>query len=135
MRAHNQLLQRALLLDFAASAPTAAALILASRTLSGVFAIPSEYLFVAGVILVPWCCLVAFAASYERAPDALVWLIIGLNGLWSAGSALFIANPALSPSGVGTSLVILQAIAVVGFALLQYFGLRNARFLTSRSVI
>lgn len=52
--------------------------------------------------------------------------VVALNLLWAADSLLSLALRPVSPTGLGTAFVLLQALVVLGFALAQWAGLRHA---------
>ena len=51
--------------------------------------------------------------------------MIGLNLAWAADSFLLLALDGFSPTVAGQVVVAVQAVGVVGFAGLQYAGLRR----------
>lgn len=54
-------------------------------------------------------------------------MVIGGNLAWFALSAVTAAAGWLGPTGLGTVMIVIQAVAVLGFADLQFYGLRRAR--------
>jgi len=125
LRSQN-LLRYALIADAVASGASAALLIAATGPLSNLLGLPEQLLLMAGVILVPFVALVAYLAARERPSEGGVWSVILLNLAWVAASAFLLVGGFVSPTTMGYAFVGAQAVAVLIFADLQYFGLRNA---------
>ena len=122
----HPLLRGALLGDAAASAGMGLLLAGAAHPLASVLALPEPLLLGAGLMLLPYAGLIAWLGSRSRLPRWAVRGAIAVNLLWVADSALLLALGIVSPNGLGTGFVLLQAAAVLGFALLQWAGLRQA---------
>jgi hypothetical protein len=123
----SNLLRFALTIDAVASAASAALLLFGAAALTGLLGLPEELMRVAGIILVPFVMLVGYTATRAKPTEGVVWAIIAINIAWVAGSVLLLAGGYVSPTALGTAFVIAQAVAVLIFADLQYFGLRQAR--------
>jgi len=86
----------------------------------------ADYLLAVGIGLIGYAGWLLFSA---RRPEVNVWagrLVIFLNLLWAAASAvLLLTEPGLF-NGLGQWLVGLVALVVADFALVQYIGLRRA---------
>ena len=122
------LLRRAMQADAVVSGASGLLLTLLPGPLSALigFAGP-DYLLAVGIGLIGYAGWLLFSA---RRPEVNVWagrLVIFLNLLWAAASAvLLLTEPGLF-NGLGQWLVGLVALVVADFALVQYIGLRRAR--------
>ena len=121
------LLRRAMQADAAVSGASGLLLTLLPGLLSALigFAEPA-YLLAVGIGLIGYAGWLLYGA---RRPEVNVWagrLVIFLNLLWVAASAvLLLTEPGLF-YGLGQWLVGLVALVVADFALVQYIGLRRA---------
>lgn len=127
MSASSNLLRLALTVDAVASGASAVLLLFGAAALSGLLGLPEELLRVAGVILVPFVALVSYAAMQAKPAEGLVWSVIVINLAWVAASAALLLGAFVSPTTLGIAFVAAQAVAVLIFADMQYFGLRRAR--------
>ena len=119
-------LRRALLADAAISGATGLLMFLGAGALHGVLGMPPALLRAAGLVLLPFAALLVWLATRERTPRAGVWTVIEINALWVAGSLLLVLSGWIGLTGLGAAFVLVQAVAVAGFAAFQYFGLRRA---------
>lgn len=128
--AHRQpfppLLRWALLADAAASATTGLLLVFGGGFLRDLLGLPGELTHYAGLSLLPFAALVAFAATRPHPSRALVTAIAVYNALWAIDSFALLASGLVNPTWLGTAFVIVQALAVGGLAILQYVGLKQA---------
>jgi hypothetical protein len=116
---HPTALRRVLLLDAAASGAMGLLLFVGASFLAQPLGLPADLLRWTGLILVPFAAgLVWVATRTSIAPEA-VWTIIVLNVLWSVGTPLLLATSWVSPTLLGGVFVLLQAVAVAGFAYLE----------------
>lgn len=120
------LLRRALLADAAVSGATGVLMLLGAGLLEGLLDVPAPLLRYAGSSLLPFALFVGGLSRRESQPRARVWAVIALNVAWAAGSVLLLVGGAIAPSPLGSAFVMVQAVAVAGFAELQYFGLRRS---------
>lgn len=127
MSTSSNLLRIALTVDAIASGASAALLLFGASYLTGLLGLPEGLLRVAGVILVPFVAMVGYAALQARPTEGLVWSVIVINVAWVAASAFVLLGDFVSPTTLGIAFVAAQAIAVLVFADMQYFGLRRAR--------
>ncbi|NMO15808.1 hypothetical protein HPC49_14320 [Pyxidicoccus fallax] len=123
------LLGRTLLLDGVISGATGALMFLAAAPLSNLLGMGESLLRIAGFSLLPFAALLLFLAARPSVPRALVWGIVGANVLWTADSLLLLTTDWVAPTTLGYAFTLFQAVAVAGFAALQYVGLRGARTL------
>lgn len=120
-------LRRVLALDSASCAMIGLLLCLGAGPLSGLFGLGERLLFGAGLLLLPLAAFIAWLASRPSPPSPLVWLVIAGNAAWTAESFLLIESEAARITALGTAFVAIQAVAVLGLALLEYIGLRKLR--------
>jgi hypothetical protein len=126
MLTSSTFLSRALLLDAIATGATALLLLAAGGLLAGMLGLPAPLLRYAGLLLVPFVALVAWAASREQAPHHVVQTVIGANVVWVIASILLLLSGWVQPTALGYAFVIGQAVVVGVFAELQVMGLRKA---------
>ncbi|HYH44089.1 MAG TPA: hypothetical protein VEG34_00255 [Thermoanaerobaculia bacterium] len=119
-------LRRALVADAAISGATSLLMILGAEALQGLLGLPAALSRSAGLVLLPFVALLVWLATRERAPRAGVWTVIEINALWVIGSLLLVLSGWVALTGLGSAFVLLQAVAVAGFAAVQYVGLRRA---------
>jgi hypothetical protein len=126
MLTSSTFLSRALLLDAVATGATAPLLLAAAGLLAGLLGLPESLLRYAGLLLIPFVALVAWAGTRGRAPVQVVRVIIGANAAWVIASILLLLSGWVQPTALGYAFVIGQAVVVGVFAELQMLGLRRA---------
>ncbi|MBB3038292.1 hypothetical protein [Hoyosella altamirensis] len=77
-----------------------------------------------GVFLIGYALLVAWAGARDPIRKQMATLIVYLNVTWVAASLVVAASDLLALTTVGRIWVVLQAIVVGGFALVQVLALR-----------
>ena len=120
------LLRRALQLDAVASGLLGVALAVAAGPLSRLFDLPKMLLLDIGLVLVVWAAVVGWLGTRRQIPRRGAAAVVALNLLWAIDSVVLLPTGWISPNALGTAFVVVQAIAVLGFAELQYVGLRRA---------
>jgi hypothetical protein len=120
-------LRRVLALDSASCLAIGILLCLGAAPLSGLFGLGERLLFGAGLLLLPLAAFIAWLASRPAPPSPLVWLVVAGNVAWTAESFLLIETEAARITALGTAFVAVQAVAVLGLAVLEYAGLRRMR--------
>jgi hypothetical protein len=116
-------LRRVLYVDAATCAATGALMTFDATPLSTPLGLPAALLFWAGLSLFPIGAFILWVATRRDIPRPGAWLVIAGNAGWVAGSALVLAL--LSPTGLGTTFVIAQAVVVALLAELEYVGLKR----------
>lgn len=119
-------LRRVLVLDAVATGGTALLAVALAGPLAGWLGLPVGLLRGAGLILVPFVVLVAWAASRAQPPAGVVWAIIAMNGAWVIASVGLLLSGLVQPTGWGYAFVIAQAVIVGAFAELQIIGVRKS---------
>lgn len=122
--AADTFLRTVLRLDAIASGAMGVAFVAAAGTLQEHLGTPTALTRSTGAFLVAYAVFVWFVSTRPR--TGLVGLVIGLNLFWVADSVIYaVAEDGLTALGVAFTLV--QAAAVLGFAALEYVGLRKTR--------
>jgi hypothetical protein len=124
-------LRNVLLLDAVATGATGLLMTFFAGTLTGLLQIPNTLLFYAGLILLPYAVLVGWLARRETLPRWSVWAVIVTNALWAVDSVLLAMSGWVEPNALGYAFILMQALVVVGFAELQYVGLRRSTLTTA----
>lgn len=119
------LVRVALLADAAVSGFTGLALIIGAELTRDLTGLPPALLLYAGASLLPFAAIVAFIATRARLRRAAIVAVVAYNALWAIDSMAILVLGLVSPTAIGTALVIAQAVAVAGFAILQGAGLRR----------
>jgi len=94
--------------------------------LQNLLGLPASLMFYAGLSLFPFTAFLVYAATRKSISKPIVWAIIGLNLLWTIDSFLLLASGYSQPTTFGYVFVIIQAIGVLMFAVLEFIGLRCA---------
>ncbi len=92
--------------------------------------IPAGWLVGLGVFLLAYGAGVFFLGTRSTPDRRMVLLVIIGNAVWAADSVLTAELKWFPLTGTGTLLVLAQALAVIGFAVLQAVGLRRAGSVT-----
>ncbi|WP_179961594.1 hypothetical protein [Pikeienuella piscinae] len=120
------ILRRILILDAATCAVMGVGLLAFSGPVAALTALPIPLLTGAGALLPPIAALIAFVAS--RAAPWLLRLVVWGNVAWAAASLALVFG--LAPmNGFGVAFVLLQAVAVAGFAAAEQAGLARMRMI------
>lgn len=127
VRGDTRLLRLALRLDAVATGAVGAAALIGCAALDSVLGLPVAFLGGIGAFLVLYALFVARVGAASAPNRTAVRAVIGSNLAWFALSAVTVAAGWLDPTGLGTALIVVQAVAVLGFADVQLFGLRKAR--------
>ena len=94
--------------------------------LQSVLGLPVDIMFYAGLSLLPFAAFLLYAATRKSVSKTVIWLIIGLNFLWTIDSFLLLISGSVAPTVFGYVFVIFQAVGVAVFADLEFIGLRKA---------
>jgi hypothetical protein len=122
----SRLLRIALLADALATAATGLLLLVFAAPFDTLLGLPAQLSRTLGLALLPYAGLVAYLGTRPHASRAAVWAVIICNVFWVVDSALLLMGNWIDPTPLGVAFVIVQAIAVAGFADLQFVGLRRA---------
>ena len=88
--------------------------------------LPAPMMFYAGLSLFPFSAFLLYVATRKSVSKTVLWLIIGLNLLWTIDSFLLLVSGYVAPTAFGYVFVIMQAVGVLVFADLEFIGLRKA---------
>ncbi|WP_433370086.1 hypothetical protein [Streptosporangium sp. CA-115845] len=123
--ADAKLLRFALRLDAMGTGANGAAYVLVAAIFGELFGLPAAFLYPIGAFLVAFAAAVYFLASRPTVSKAAVGVVMAVNIAWVAASAELLIAGWFPLTGLGTALVIAQAVVVAGFTGLQFAGLRK----------
>ena len=86
---------------------------------------PASFLWIVGLLLLPWAALNAWIARTAHPGRPVVQGIIGGDIAWVAGSAVLVLLHASDLSATGLVLLVGQGIAVAGVLALKLAGARS----------
>ena len=118
--------RRALLADAVATSATGLLLAAGAELLTGWLGLPVALMRYAGLSLLPFAAIVLFVGLRAVPQRAAVMAIIAYNVMWTIDSVLLLASGWVAPTLLGSAFVILQAVTVGGFAMLQWIGMKRA---------
>ena len=119
-------LRRVLIADAVISGASAVLLLAAAGPLSRILGVPFSLLQSAGVSLLPFLAFLIWLCTRNTVPRSSVWIVIALNLAWVAGSIALLFVDRIDPNRIGVAFIVVQAVAVLGFAEMQYVGLRRS---------
>ena len=125
----SPLLRFALRLDGVVSFGAGVAASFESASLEGVLGAPARVIFAVGIFMLAYGAAIGWLATRPRIDQRLVWGVVVGNLVWAVASALLAGSGWFSPATLGRALILGQAVAVAGFAALQYLGLGQSRAL------
>ncbi len=112
-------LRTTLLVDGIVSGVMGILFIAGAGILDGVLDLPTAFLRSVGVVLLPWFALLAVIATRHVIHRSSVRFVIGVNLAWVAASILLPFTGWVEPNALGVAFIIVQAMAVAVFALVQ----------------
>ena len=119
-------LRRVLILDAAVSGATGLLMSAGASVLEPLLGVPGSLLRMAGLALLPFAVGLLLIARQRPVGKASVLTVIAANVVWVAASVALVAAPLAPLTSLGYAVVVAQALAVLGFAELQWIGLRRA---------
>jgi hypothetical protein len=122
----SKLLRAALIADAIASGALALLQIAAAAPLAEWLQLPHDLVAESGAFLVAYTALLIVLAASGRVWPALIVLIVAGNVGWAIGCAALPAGGFVAPNALGVAYLAVQAVAVLVFAALQYFGLKSS---------
>lgn len=105
-------------------------LTIGGNLLHNILGLPIELMFYSGLSLFPFAAFLLYAATRKSVSKTLVWLIIGLNLLWTVDSFLLLVSGYVAPTIFGYVFVVFQAVGVLMFADLEFIGLRRTEVIS-----
>jgi hypothetical protein len=124
-------LRFALLGDAIASGATGLLLAGGATHLTNILSLPEPLMRNAGFFLLLYAAFVGYVGTRARLSKVMIWMIIIANTIWAVESIFLLVGGWISPSMLGTSLVVAQALVVAGFAEAQWLGLRKSNSMVS----
>lgn len=118
------LLRRVLMLDAAICVGFGILCLALYGWLTGALALPGPLVTWAAAVVFAAAALMLFAALRHPLSPGLVWLVIAGNAGWVAASVA-LAFAGVSGTGLGTALMLVQALGVTGLTALEWAGLRG----------
>lgn len=112
-------LRTILLVDGVVSGAMGLMLLAGAGILDSAFDLPTAFLRGVGVVLLPWFALLAVVATRRVINRAVVRFVIAVNLAWVAASILLPFTGWVEPNALGVAFIIVQAMAVTVFALVQ----------------
>jgi CHASE2 domain-containing sensor protein len=119
------LLHRALQLDAVASGVLGALLVVTSGATGRLLDLPAALLLDAGIVMLAWAAITGWLGTRAVVPRRGAVAAIVVNLLWAIDSVALLVTGWVEPNGLGVAFVVVQALAVLGLAELQYQGLRR----------
>ncbi len=120
-------LKTTLRVDAAVSGAAALLMVAGAGLLGPLLDLPVPLLFWAGAVLVPFVALLVAVAWRESAPLAVRFDVVLLNAAWVTASFAILVVGIVQPNVPGIVFIVVQALAVALFAVLQVSALRQAR--------
>lgn len=128
------LLRLALKVDAAASGALGVLMLLTAGVVIGVqrpfmllLGTPPALLVTVGLFLVAFAAFVWIIGTREKINRTSAWAVVGANLLWVLGSVALAVAGGFPLTALGVAFVLVQAVAVFLFAVLQFLGLRRSR--------
>lgn len=118
-------LRFSLLIDAAISGLMSLLLLLGAGPLAALLRLPEALLFGVGALFVPYVLVVAWMGLRSALPRGAVWAVIACNVLWAIDCAWLLMSGMVSPNALGVAFIVMQAVAVLLFAELQYMAVRR----------
>ncbi|MEU5789283.1 hypothetical protein ABZ754_16340 [Micromonospora purpureochromogenes] len=120
-----KLLRFALKQDAIGSGANGVVYLAAAAIFGEMFGLPAAFLYPIGAFLVAFAAALLFLASKSRVSRPAVGVVIAVNIAWVIASGELLIAGWFPLTGLGTALVIAQAVVVAGFTALQLAGLRR----------
>ncbi|MEU4713436.1 hypothetical protein AB0F73_07260 [Micromonospora purpureochromogenes] len=120
-----KLLRFALKQDAIGSGANGVVYLAAAAIFGEMFGLPAAFLYPIGAFLVAFAAALLFLASKPRVSRPAAGVVIAVNTAWVVASVELLIAGWFPLTGLGTALVIAQAVVVAGFTALQLGGLRR----------
>ncbi len=120
-------LRTVIALDAAACGVMGAAFAFDAGWLAGPLGLAPALMQPVGLFLIPYAALLAWLATRPALPRAAVWTLVGFNIVWAIESFALLALGWAQPTTLGLAVVVVQAIAALIVADLQYLEVRKSR--------
>lgn len=123
----SRFLKLALIADALVSGAVAALQLVAAAWLSELLNLPKPLLIDTGVFLVGYTILLVLLARSTTVWSLIIGVVIIGNIGWAIACIELLASGSVSPNVLGVAFVIVQAVAVLVFAAMEYSGLRASK--------
>ncbi len=119
-------LRFALLVDIALSGAVALLQLIAAEWLAAKLALPRSLLVESGVFMLGYVLLLTVLVRRRQIRSGIVTAVVVGNAVWALLCVALLLSDSVSPSTLGVGFVLVQADAVLVFALLQWRGLTRS---------
>ncbi len=120
----SKLLKTVLIADALGGVASAALHLVGGAALAGALALPQSLLTGSGIFLAGYAVVLFALALVRTLPKAVIWAVIGVNVLWSVIAVDIALMGVVSPNVLGLAYLAVQAVAVLGLAVVEYMGLK-----------
>jgi hypothetical protein len=127
----SQFLRWVLIVDAVTCFASGLLLTLGASLLGGYLGLPEGLLRYSGISLLPFAALLVYLATREHISSPAVWAVIVLNTLWTIDSILLLLTGSVTPTEMGNTFVVTQALGVAVLTVLEYFGLKKSARVTA----
>lgn len=121
------LLRFGIQIDAAISGAAGLALLLGAAPLEAWLGIAAQYLWPVGLLFVLYAAGLAYRSTRPNVNRRFAWAVIILNTIWVVDSLILLASGILPLTTVGWWTILIQALIVADFAIIQYVGVRRMR--------
>ena len=124
----SRLLKLTLRADALVSGAVALIHTVATASLAGLTRLPEPLILGTGIFLFAYVLLLLAMSAPARLWTPLVRLVIVGNAIWAVEALTLVGGAGgVEPGGLGVAWLIIHAVTVAGFALIQFVGLRRSR--------
>jgi hypothetical protein len=126
---NTRFLRRVIAMDAIATSIMALSMVVAAQPLSILFGLPSLFLTITGLLLLPFAAWVGWLASQYTPPRKLVWLLIASNAVWIADSLLLLFGAwtplTASVTPLGTEFIAIQTLLTMIITALEFAAVKR----------
>jgi hypothetical protein len=126
-RDRTTLLRRALQVDAVFVTISGLAALIGAGQMGTLFGIPAGYLQPLGVVLLAFAVFLGVIATRQTINTRLAWAVVILGVIWVIDSLILLVSGLLPLTPAGWWFIVIQALIVADFAIVQYVGIRRAR--------
>jgi hypothetical protein len=123
----SRLLRFGIQIDAAVSGAAGLGMLIGAAQLEGLLGIPAQYLWPFGLLFILYAAGLAYGSNRPSINRRFAWTVIILNAIWVVDSLILLASGILPLTGAGWWTILVQALIVADFAIVQYVGLRRMR--------
>ncbi|MRV76198.1 hypothetical protein GJ700_31265 [Duganella sp. FT92W] len=122
----SRFLKNAFIADAVASGAIGALHLARPQAVTGLLNLPEALLQGTGLFMVVYVLMLAGLAASRTLWRPLALFVVVGNVLWALASIDILVLGMVAPSALGEAYVVVQAIATLGFAWLQYIGVKKS---------